>query len=549
MFTPAELIESLRRRQRRSIRPLPADGIPPSWKAWFESSAAAAGPADVSLARDIIAIFAARPPVPRPPVEQLQGWRAFRALWRQQWEPPGRDERGLRVLSRSLSILLHLGLVVVMSWLMHARFLVAPAPDAQRGEQVTQVVFIGDGTPEDEGGGAPPEPAAQVESPAPAEPELPAPLPEPAPAPLPASEPEPAAVAVTEPEPEPEPPPPTPEPEQPLVVTETPLPDGAFQVPPIQAVEVPAPQLREIEVAPRTRGIELAETHELDAPPMRPIDTPAREPAQPQLEIAEREVALLEPAPPAPQVRVPDIQAPTLSPDTRQARTRDIPMPPVPDPGESADAADASDEGDLAQAEAGQGTEPDTPPDTGPERGDDPVANAGPAPVVRDGGWSTPQRGDDPGASTVNRPGGQGGSSSLFNPDGSVRLPPGQGQVGGGLPPGTITEDYEKIDRMGTWLKRPPTDYEPTSFDRFWVPHENLLEEWVRRSIRTVLIPIPGTGKSIRCNVATLAFAGGCDLVDPNLQDDPASARPPPDIPWRPDLQEDQEGLSDDAWR
>ena len=146
-------------------------------------------------------------------------------------------------------------------------------------------------------------------------------------------------------------------------------------------------------------------------------------------------------------------------------------------------------------------------------------------------------------------PGGQAGTSSLFNPDGSVRLPPGQGRVGGGLPPGTITEDYENIDRMGTWLKRPPTDYEPTSFDRFWVPHENLLEEWVRRSIRTVLIPIPGTGKSIRCNVATLAFAGGCDLVDPNLQDDPASARPPPDIPFRPELQEDQEGLSDDVWR
>ena len=168
--------------------------------------------------------------------------------------------------------------------------------------------------------------------------------------------------------------------------------------------------------------------------------------------------------------------------------------------------------------------------------------------MQREGGWTTPQRDDDWGAAARDRSGGQDGTASLFNPDGSPRLP-GDGQVGGGLPPGTITEDYEKIDRMGTWLKRPPTDYEPTSFDRFWVPHENLLEEWVRRSIRTVLIPIPGTNKSIRCNVATLAFAGGCDLVDPNLQDDPASARPPPDIPWRPDLQEDQEGLSDDAWR
>lgn len=101
---------------------------------------------------------------------------------------------------------------------------------------------------------------------------------------------------------------------------------------------------------------------------------------------------------------------------------------------------------------------------------------------------------------------------------------------------------------MGTWLKRPPTDYEPTSFDRFWVPHENLLQEWVRRSIRTVLIPIPGTGKTIRCDVVTLAVVGGCGIVDPNMQDQPAGARPPPDVPFRPELHEDQEGLSDDVW-
>src|SRR5690606_3747941 len=168
------------RRAHRSIRPLPRpEGAPPSWRAWFQSIAAAAGPVDVTRAREIVAIFAARPPVERPPAEQLQGWRAFRALWRQQWEPPSRDERGLRVVSRSLSILLHLGLLVLMSWLMHARFMAAPPPDAQRGEHVTEVVFIGSGTPEDEGGGAPPEPepVARIETPVPPEPALPTPLP------------------------------------------------------------------------------------------------------------------------------------------------------------------------------------------------------------------------------------------------------------------------------------------------------------------------------------------------------------------------------------
>jgi hypothetical protein len=135
----------------------------------------------------------------------------------------------------------------------------------------------------------------------------------------------------------------------------------------------------------------------------------------------------------------------------------------------------------------------------------------------------------------------------MFDADGRPRLAGsggGGGRVGGGLPPGTITEDYEKIDRMGTWLKRPPIDYEPTAFDRFWIPHETLLQEWVRRSIKEVLIPIPGTSKAIRCAVALLAVGGACGIFDPNMQDVEAEARPPPDIPFKPELQEDQESLA-----
>src|SRR5690606_26442425 len=145
----------------------------------------------------------------------------------------------------------------------------------------------------------------------------------------------------------------------PLVVTETPLPDGAFQVPPIQVVELPAPQLREVEVAPRTRGIEMAESRALDAPAMQPSEIPAREPAQPQVEVAEREIALRARAPEAPEISLPELQAPALEPASRQARTRDIPMPAAPDPGPSAEATPAADEGDVAQADAGQGAEPD----------------------------------------------------------------------------------------------------------------------------------------------------------------------------------------------
>ena len=76
-------------------------------------------------------------------------------------------------------------------------------------------------------------------------------------------------------------------------------------------------------------------------------------------------------------------------------------------------------------------------------------AGSGPAATPRPGATPTPQRGTDLGASNRNRPGGQTGgrSSGLFNPDGSLRLPGNDGRVGGGLPPGTITEDT-KNDRM-----------------------------------------------------------------------------------------------------
>ncbi|QWF19167.1 hypothetical protein [Lysobacter capsici] len=61
----------------------------------------------------------------------------------------------------------------------------------------------------------------------------------------------------------------------------------------------------------------------------------------------------------------------------------------------------------------------------------------------------------------------------------------------------------------------------------------------MRRSVQTVLIPIPGTGKRIQCSVVLLMAGGGCGIDDPNLNDQPAEARPPPDIPFKPHLQED----------
>jgi hypothetical protein len=161
---------------------------------------------------------------------------------------------------------------------------------------------------------------------------------------------------------------------------------------------------------------------------------------------------------------------------------------------------------------------------------------------VKPGAWPSPERADDWGASTRNRPGGQPGGKQgekpgLFNADGTPRLvdapPPG------GNAPGTVEQRIADLDRAGTWLKRPPYDYTPTAFDKYWRPRETLLQEWVRKGIKKLSIPIPGTDKKLECVVSLLQFGGGCGIADPNKNEQPASARPPPDIPFKPELQED----------
>ena len=58
-----------------------------------------------------------------------------------------------------------------------------------------------------------------------------------------------------------------------------------------------------------------------------------------------------------------------------------------------------------------------------------------------------------------------------------------------------------------------------------------------------MFIPIPGTSKKIQCKVALLMLGGACDITDPNMQDQEAEARKPPEIPFKPELQEDQDSL------
>ena len=166
MFTSADLIEVLRRRRRRSIRPEAAvDGLPPGWTAWLSAMRVRADAVTGATATAIIELLAARPPVPRTrlpvPANRFQAWAGLRYPL---WEPPPRDQRGLRRWSFGASLVVQIVWITLLFGLMNARFLAADAPAALGEEHVVQAVFIGTGTPDDAGGGAPPDGTAPEET-------------------------------------------------------------------------------------------------------------------------------------------------------------------------------------------------------------------------------------------------------------------------------------------------------------------------------------------------------------------------------------------------
>ncbi|MFC7300258.1 hypothetical protein [Cognatiluteimonas weifangensis] len=555
-FSSAELIEALRRRLRRSLRPeRPPGEFPPGWRDWFAAMPRSVGGVHGARAEAIVALLLQR--TPRPPPRrspELSHWQAFASLWRQQWQPPEPEDRRQRIAAGAITVVVHLVLAIALLWLAEVRFAGEPAP---RGEDVVQVEFIGEGTPQVPGGGAP---GGQVETRAAAAPARPGATARQAPAPQPQLQPPPspsvaapAAPPVTAAEP------PAPAPEvaaalaQPLQVTQTPQPDSTFLLPaPVPRVPVlRQPQLTVPELREPVRTLEVAEA---PAPAAKPVERiqprlPAAQVAVPQLHT--RVEALPAPVPlpdasarqvqiPQAQLTVPSLPAPAALPVAAAANAVAADAAAADRaPGTAGIAADraAPASGAVPGAAATQSGGPPA-----PGSGSQAAATGtgtGPEPAARPGGWPSAQAGDDWGLSDRNRPGAQAGKPGLFDGDGRPRLPPGSQQApGGGLPPGAVEERIANLDRAGTWLRRPPIDYTPTRFDRFWIPGETLLEEWVRRNIREVSIPIPGTSKKLRCVVSLLQLGGGCGITDPNLQDQEAGARPPPDVPFKPELQD-----------
>ena len=543
MFSSAELIEALRKRARRSLRPeRPPGEFPPGWQAWFASIGERLGAITGATSDAIVAVFLQRE-LTSPPrrVGELNRWQAFATLWRQQWQPPAQEDRAARIAAYAITFVLHVLLLLILLWLASVRIVGTTAP---QGEEVVQVEYIGTGTPEDSGGGPPG-----------GEPEQPAAAASAAASPSPASaSASPATAAVATPPSPATLPPPQPEPPaaaQPLQVTEVPVPDATFVLAPPnpQVVDIPRPVLETPQLQSPTQVVDIVETQ----PAVQALKPQLPQVAitVPQLQRQAAEVTLREAPRPLPAVQAQALpERPIQAPAQSLQSVRDIPLPAAA----SATASAATPaQGNAPSPQPAQGNAPTAsaakPGGTrAPASGTQPgttASGSGKAPAARPGAFPTPQRGDDWGASTRNRPGGNTGKQpGLFNADGSPRLPPGvRPTPGGGSPPGTIEQDIANLDRAGTWLRRAPNDYTPTSFDTYWAPNETLLAEWVRKNIREVSIPIPGTSKKLRCVVSLLQLGGGCGITDPNMQDQEAVARPPPDIPFKPELQEDQGAL------
>jgi hypothetical protein len=559
--TAADLVAAIEQRRKRfSNRPEQPGQMPPGWQRWFDAMPALQAHSAGAAPAALVDVFAQRPlrAIPHAP-KPLSRWQAYGRLLRQHWEPDLREERGLRIGASTLDILLHLLLAALLLWLMYLHFLALPQPQA--ADEAIQVEFLGRGNIAEGGGaianaGAESAPAsstpatrASTRSPAAGRPDAPietlaVPLP---PQPAASSE---APQRVREVAPLVE------AAAQPLQASEVREPEPqAFQLPPQKPREAVQPQLQIREVQPRQQVEEIAT---LRTQPQRSLQPKQ---VQVELEVPELRTQPREIDVPAPQ-RMATVQArSTPSPATSNAQLqvpqlrgeiREIPLPPGGVPTPSAQAGNGT-AVQAATGKTGAGGERGTAPAAGQApvgsgagakpatqggRGVAATGNgAGPANKPAPGGWPGQAKSDDWGASKRNVAGsgngngknGKGdGKPGLFNEDGSPRLPDEWTQLSG-----------VDIDRSGTWLKRPGLEYRGTRFDEYWIPQGTLLQEWVRRGIKRVSIPIPGSKRRLECVVSLLQFGGGCFPVSADVNEQPARARAAPDIPFKPALQED----------
>ena len=329
----------------------------------------------------------------------------------------------------------------------------------------------------------------------------PEPIPEPEPLPVPEPEPvpqpeeqvpdpqpeeaEPAPETVPEPEPQPEPTPvPEPEPE-PTPPVETPTPPEPEPAPEAQPAAEPAPDSVEVrlpvlEPEPAPQFVpEPAPRPVVDvqaAPSFKPVLEPTREPL-PNAAPQRAEVAAVE-----------------LDPIEAKKLKLRAQLAPVPDPA----------------------------PESAPE---DPLGAPPPAATAQADQAAPPPASGAMQAVELPPSGGPGGAPlKLFNSDGSLDLPDDVVANLSATTRGDREFGYQMpgLEESGRFMERQPVlVYEPTKFDRYWIPEKDiltsLLEKAVEASTGTVEIPVPGSpGTKLVCTVSVLAMGGGCGFRDNN---------------------------------
>ena len=528
MATREELLALLNARRRGwSIRPV-APRPTPTWQAWLDDDSRLT-PA-TGAERDQLIDAMARQPRPAPPAAYVpQGrWQQFRGLFRQGWGRERAEPRKLHYGASATSLLFNFLFAAMLVWLMYLRFMALQAPGE---EETLRIRITGFGTPGEAGGGEAAadgdlQPAGGGQAPRQGEAaSAAAAAPPAATASTPTTAQAEAAEAAVE---------------QPVQVSDRPAEPDSFQLPPmrdlaIQPRALPALQQRatpsesEIpEALPQVRSLQLPTRPQIVSMPA--LDTPVRElPTAPE---------------PAPQVRIREMPVRTPGAQVRVADTATRALPSLPAPAASVPVTPRAGEAGRTATTPNPGL----PGATGqsPKPGQQAAGSgAGQAARTADSGWTSPRRGDDWGLGDRNRagaasggdrgnPAGQGGSG-LFDAEGRPRLADDRFKP-------RFPDPYKE----GTWLKRPSLNYRGTMFDGIWRPPETLLQEWVRKGIKAFEIPLPGGRVKISCVVSILQAGGGCGLApgENGVHDQPARARPAPDIPFKPELFENQRDLT-----
>ena len=502
-------------------------GLPFGWGLWLRALPERLGRITREKSEAIVRTLALRAAHTRTATPFVPGkLRALRSLFYQGWGPPPREERWMRWVAGFTSSTLHLLFFLFLLWVALVQ-IPPPTPDAGDSARV-RLEMIGDGSPDDLGGGAPAGEVANEQAASAVTSSDP-------PSPAVAEAAQPSGTAAPEASVELPPVPlrdvAVPEiAEQPLQVTEVAEPTRAFVLPPPtpRQPEIRQPALREVGVPTRDIAAPVPAPVVRRDVPMRPVDVPVI--AARESKVREREVAA--PAPTLRTVPIPtrEVAPRAIATQERSVRQVDIREPsPRPTPAPAPPAPSTANASATARPSATAATSSSRSP-TAPSS-----STQGAVPAAKAGGWDTP-RTDDWGNSRRNVAGDSAtdgrDKAGLYNADGSLRVPgnAGDGAAERGAPGGGNDQwTRERLAEAGTWLQRPPYDYEPTSFDKYWAPSESLLAEWVRRNVREVDIPIPGTNMKLKCSISVLQLGGGCGLG--SLFPEPPKARPPPEIP------------------